>query len=132
MSTTELHDLEALLERALPDPRNFINRVLEQLLDRVSTETPQGHTVVAGYDATLHQRLEDRNAVLAAALGACECWGEERDCPVCGGAGTSGWVPPDPVLYDEYVSPAVEHRTDRRTAGATTGSRREFEEGDPA
>jgi len=40
--------------------------------------------------------LSDRNAVLAAALGACHnCWGTHADCPVCGGAGVPGWVLPD-------------------------------------
>jgi hypothetical protein len=113
MTTTELHDLEALLERALPDPMGFVDRVLGQLLDRLA-ETPAGPApaVVAGYEAELHQRLEDRNVVLAAALGACECWGEQPDCPECHGAGSSGWQQPDPALYDELVRPAAGRTVD--------------------
>lgn len=107
MAATELHDLEALLERALPDPKGFLDRVVGQLLDRLAVDTPgTAPAVVAGYDAKQHQRLEDRSVVLAAALGACECWGEEPSCDDCRGSGSPGWLPPDPELFDELVRPA--------------------------
>jgi hypothetical protein len=51
--------------------------------------------------------LVDRDRVLAAALGACPCWGQDVDCAVCRGAGTPGWRTPDRQLYAEYVQPAV-------------------------
>jgi len=57
-----------------------------------------------------HARLEEleaRDAVLAIALGACECWGQCADCPMCGGVGTPGWVLPDEQFYLAYVHPAV-------------------------
>ena len=31
--------------------------------------------------------LAERNSELAAALGACTCWGEREDCEACGGVG---------------------------------------------
>lgn len=45
--------------------------------------------------------------VLAAALGACDCWGLRDDCPTCRGKGSSGWIDPDIDLFQEYVSPAA-------------------------
>ena len=58
-------------------------------------------------ESTPHQTLVDRDRVLAAALGACLCWGDNIDCAVCQGAGTPGWKTPDQQLYMEYVHPAV-------------------------
>lgn len=108
MTTTELGELESLLERALPDPRAFMDRVLGQLLDRLAADQNTAErTVVAGFDAAVHERLEDRNVLLAAALGACECWGEDPACPGCGGDGAAAWTDPDPELYGEYVGPAT-------------------------
>ena len=39
-------------------------------------------------ESTPHEDLVDRDRVLAAALGACLCWGHDIDCAVCQGAGT--------------------------------------------
>ena len=106
MSPSELQQLESLLARVLPDPRRFGNKVLEQLLDRLVAQSPAARpgTVV---QATAEAR-SDRNIVLAAALGACECWGHDPACALCGGAGSSGWTEPDEDLYTEYVRPAVQ------------------------
>jgi hypothetical protein len=105
MSASELQQVESLVFRALPDPRGFANRVLEQILDRLVTESPIAQPVtvvqVPAQDRT------DRIILLAAALGACECWGDDLDCGVCGGAGSSGWTDPDQDLYREYVRPAA-------------------------
>ena len=57
-------------------------------------------------DARLKEVIA-RDALLAAALGACECWGQWEECPMCEGDGTSGWVLPDEQLYARYVQPAV-------------------------
>jgi hypothetical protein len=88
----------------------------------------------------------DRNAELAAALGACRCWGERPACPTCGGYGEPGWVRPDRALFAYYALPAVDRlRSERelapkpdermRTAGrpyrgpsAGTTTRRRFDE----
>jgi hypothetical protein len=58
-----------------------------------------------------YEELVDRNSVLAAALGACECWGHHVDCPVCDGVGGPGWTLPDEQLYTSYVLPAVDAAT---------------------
>jgi hypothetical protein len=105
MSTSELSDLEAVLEQVLPNPQAYAERVVEQLLDRLAATAPTEHT--AGSPSTvIDQTLVERNTMLAAALGACECWGEDPGCPVCAGDGGAGWALPDPALYAAYVRPA--------------------------
>jgi hypothetical protein len=134
MSTSELAAVEALLMRVLPDPMGFGKRVLDELLERLATEPLTSRpTVVPGYLADLGvpvggptsgstagpvtgpaaQEVADRHLLLGAALGACECWGEDPGCAICGGQGSAGWVPPDPELYEEYVAPAVRRTVDR-------------------
>jgi hypothetical protein len=63
------------------------------------------------------KELAARDAVLAAALGACECWGMCAECPSCGGDGTPGWALPDEQLYASYVNPAVSAITKVRGFG---------------
>lgn len=54
------------------------------------------------------EALRERNDTLAAALGACYlCWGEDYECPVCGGAGHPGSSMPDSALLAQLVAPAV-------------------------
>ncbi|MEL6257184.1 MAG: hypothetical protein AAFR87_34635 [Bacteroidota bacterium] len=50
--------------------------------------------------------LLEKNEMLAAALGACHCWGEQEGCPDCGGEGLAGWKAPDIQLYRYLVLPA--------------------------
>jgi hypothetical protein len=106
MIPRELEQLESLLLRALPDPRGFANRVLEQLLDRLANESPPGRPVTI-VQPTSAGGLSEHSMILAAALGACECWGDDPDCELCGGAGSAGWTDPDETLYSEYVTPGV-------------------------
>ena len=51
--------------------------------------------------------LVERNSELAAAVGACDCWGDDPGCRFCEGLGSAGWMPPDRQLFAIYVSPAV-------------------------
>jgi hypothetical protein len=60
-----------------------------------------------------YEVLAERNALLAAALGACDCWGEQPDCPLCQGLGAPGWSRPDRVLFAQYIAPALRARVDR-------------------
>jgi hypothetical protein len=107
MSTTpELKQLETILEQVLPDPRGYAERVMQQMMARMAT-TGNGAPV----DDGAHQALVDRNVLLAAALGACECWGEDLNCPNCGGDGSTGWTDPDPRLFVEYIQPALTRMT---------------------
>ncbi|GAA2219664.1 hypothetical protein GCM10009850_121150 [Nonomuraea monospora] len=119
-SASELAAVEELLLKVLPDPMGFAERVLGELADRLATPPPaDGPTVVHGYKEP-DQALADRDLLLAAALGACACWGEDAGCPDCAGRGSPGWMPPDPELYGQYVAPAV-HRTSPAAPTAPTG-----------
>jgi hypothetical protein len=107
MNGSELQQLETLLFRALPDPRGFADRVLEQLLERLATEPGGAQPVTVVQSAP---GMGDTEILLAAALGACVCWGRDPGCPVCAGRGGAGWTDPDLELYAEYVAPAVQRR----------------------
>lgn len=64
--------------------------------------------------------LRDRDAITAAALGACQdCWGSDSDCPQCHGRGRPGCYRPDPALYARTVAPAVRRLSRRPQAGQT-------------
>jgi hypothetical protein len=119
--TTELDEMQAMLERVLRDPTGFADRMLGQIIARV--RSPDGQQLVSGAtmaaDATSSasvirndQPAKDdtplnTNVLLAAALGACECWGFRAGCGMCQGQGVSGWTQPDPALFDEFVKPAI-------------------------
>lgn len=67
-----------------------------------STERNLSPDVLAWYED-----LATRNAALAAALGACDCWGQV-ECTVCHGTGGPGWTLPDKRLFSYFVRPALE------------------------
>lgn len=147
MSTTELDEVQALLEHVLPDPSGYAQRLLRQAVTRwgQGTESP----AATFYSATVFPsppgdsgsgRREtpaaekppvDMNLLLAVALGACECWGLQAGCERCAGRGAAGWTEPDPNLFEEFILPAAVRlsaamdgdpvpRRRRGTAGATT------------
>ena len=127
MSTSELGELEAVVERVLADPSGYLETLMRELMERLGTPAETGPSaVITGYDALLHEELVDRNLILAAALGACDCWGTVPDCRVCSGAGGSGWADPEPALFAEYVAPALaraaeQHLGEQHLDGETLG-----------
>ena len=124
MTTSDLAAVEALLLRVLPDPMRFTESVLGELAQRLGTDpSAGGPTVMPSFESDAHEALVDRNMLLAAALGACECWGEKDGCPGCGGLGSAGWVPPDPEPYAQYVAPAVRRSSDGPSAEPAAGTR---------
>jgi hypothetical protein len=121
MSATELEEVQALLERVLPDPRGFAGRLLQQAITQYGLLDQHAPTAFyAAEDATLggdfivadqwaeDQTPVDTNSLLAAALGACECWGLRAHCGLCQGWGSAGWTQPNPELFEEFVRPAIE------------------------
>ena len=123
MSTTELDEVQALLEHVLPDPSGYAQRLMVQAMTRWGNsarpqeagafyppppyEPPDSGTVIpAGRDSTDDPAI-NTNLLLAAALGACECWGLDAACGVCLGYGTAGWTVPDLELFEEFVQPAI-------------------------
>lgn len=117
MSTSELRDLTEFVDRVLADPAGFADRVLMQLMGQMQPGVPpsgRDADTIQGFDLRAHEELVERNLLLAAAVGACDCWGGDEECPVCAGAGTAGWTEPEPRLFAEFVLPAV------LRAGSTT------------
>lgn len=122
MSATELEDVQALLDRVLPDPRGFAGRLLQQAITQygllaepaasafyaaAEAVTPDEAIIVPDEWIT-EDKPVDITIVLAAALGACECWGLRDGCDLCDGQGSAGWAQPDPELFDAFVGPALE------------------------
>lgn len=71
----------------------------------------------AGDPARELAELREINAMLAAALGACTCWGQ-AGCPACGGAGRPGHAAPDRALFRALVVPALQRAQREQCAAA--------------
>jgi hypothetical protein len=68
--------------------------------------------------------LRARNDSLALALGACHlCWGEDADCPYCGGDGGVGAFVIETELFDDVVGPALEQYRGRPRPARPHGSK---------
>jgi hypothetical protein len=123
MSATELDEVQALLEHVLPDPSGYAQRLLTQAMTRWGNaarpheaatfyspppyDAPDSGIVIpAGRDGSDDPAI-NTNLLLAAALGACECWGLDAGCGSCLGYGTAGWTTPDLELFEEFVQPAI-------------------------
>jgi hypothetical protein len=136
MAAGNTPELGPLLAHVANDPIGMAGRVLQQTMDRLASdeaiagngEMAADELVAAALGNRLARFLTDRNdeaddyaelaardAALAAALGACECWGADADCPACGGAGEPGWMLPDSRLFAHYVHPAVQAVIDSGT-----------------
>ncbi|NUU18716.1 hypothetical protein HP550_15790 [Cellulomonas humilata] len=133
--SSELEQVETLVMQVLPDPRGFADRVLSQLLDRLASDgstpplamqfpmsmsTPESPQPTTGQPDSAQPGgpFADRDAELAAALGACLCWGEDPECRTCEGDGFPGWADPDEELYREYVLPVLRRRKASAQAAA--------------
>lgn len=71
---------------------------------------------------SMHAELKElrrRNAVLAAAVGACaNCWGEDASCAVCEGDGGPGAVEPDGSLAMAFLEPAFARLQEKKPGRA--------------
>lgn len=64
------------------------------------------------------EMLRERNDALAQALGSCAlCWGDDVECPICGGAGQPGFTAPDRRMFAELLGPVVS-RLRKRAPGS--------------
>ena len=54
--------------------------------------------------------LSQRNAFVAGALGACECWGMNISCEKCQGRGSAGAFEPVPEAFETLVVPLLRSR----------------------
>jgi hypothetical protein len=123
MSATELDEVQALLERVLPDPAGYAQRLALQAMARwgqaaepnasafytaaTAEDVTIGDVVITPDQPDTDEAPVDTNILLAAALGACECWGLRANCDLCRGQGSSGWIQPDSELFMELVEPAL-------------------------
>ena len=129
MSGTELDEVQALLERVLPDPPGYAQRLLLQAMAQwgqlaepgpgvsktdastfyttAPAEEMDADSIVITPDQPADRAPADTNILLAGALGACVCWGLQADCNLCWGQGSAGWTEPIPELFDEFVGPAI-------------------------
>jgi len=129
MSATELKDVQALIDRVLPDPRGFAGRLLQQAIAQygllaeptatafytaTAEDVTSAEAVIVSDEWAADDLPADVTTVLAAALGACECWGLLDDCDHCHGQGSTGWVQPDPELFDAFVRPALDRLTEAK------------------
>jgi hypothetical protein len=134
MNGTELQDVQALIERVLPDPTGFAQRLLLQLMAQFGQSAEPGanafdasanafytaaeedmtasEIVITPERPSAYEAPGSTNMLLAAALGACECWGLQADCNLCWGRGSAGWTEPVPELFDEFIGPAIARRSD--------------------
>lgn len=136
MSANELEEVQALIERVLPDPKAFAGRLLQQAITQYGQFAEPAATalyvaaaekgfvpdepVVVTDQRAVDETSVDINLLLAAALGACECWGSQADCGLCQGQGSAGWIRPEPELFEEFVRPAID-----RLAGFRDRSRQQ-------
>lgn len=93
-------------------PDELVAAALGKRLARMIVDEDSSAVVdsTAGFPAdelSHYEELIDRNSVLAAALGACDCWGQLVNCPFCDGVGGPGWALPDERLFASYVRPAL-------------------------
>lgn len=157
MSATELEEVQALLERVLPDPRGFAGRLLQQALTEygqlaapaatafyeaaTAEDVAPGKTVIVADQWAEDEPPVDTNILLAGALGACGCWGLQAACDLCQGQGSAGWTQPIPELFEEFVRPAIqkladapdrEHRQRRRVRPDDGSDNRQTEQGENA
>jgi hypothetical protein len=56
------------------------------------------------------EHLSQRNAFVAGALGACECWGMNVSCEKCEGRGSAGAFEPVPEAFETLVVPLLRSR----------------------
>lgn len=65
----------------------------------------------------LNRTLLAHSDFLASAVGACpDCWGEDAECPQCGGCGGPGAFVPQRVSFDEIVRPVLDQIRERLAA----------------
>ncbi|MEU7864230.1 hypothetical protein [Nonomuraea sp. NPDC049141] len=125
MTVQQTMSLGVLVQRVMANPMGFVETILQQILDQLArdgvfadSDTPPESLVATALGGRLarmvaadgpveHEMLIGRNSTFAAAVGACDCWGQDGKCPLCEGAGTPGWVLPDQQLFTTYVYPAV-------------------------
>lgn len=84
----------------------FIDSLAAKIIDFVK----HADTAAIAHNAmsSVIEQLRIRNARMALAVGACECFGDDVSCPHCAGSGAPGWRLPDRSHFTAMVRPAME------------------------
>lgn len=118
-SLSESDPTTALLARYLADRHATAEKAPESVVDERAGERQIAFEHLRTHVTELYAELEAlrvRNEQLAAAMGACSCWGDEPACSHCGGAGVPGWSAPDVLLLRVYALPALRELVPRRVS----------------
>lgn len=109
MSQSELTDLQAIIIQILPDPKAYAQRVLNQFVERTLQLTPTGPELKeeSAYPDDAKESTAAQTLLIAAALGACDCWGRRPDCPACSGEGQILFFTPEASLYEQFILPVA-------------------------
>ena len=96
----------------LKDPKiQLISQFMEQRRNAESqsseAQVQQRRTILRRQKRVLGF-LKNKNAELAAACGACVCWGENLRCGICHGQGRAAWQSPDEEMFIAYIKPVLD------------------------
>lgn len=113
MSEPNLTDVAAQLG-VTPSPQlQLIAQLLQQQRSRTTDDDERGYEERAERERTTRRQrkafehLREMNRQLAAACGACVCWGRFASCPRCGGLGAAGTADVDPAMFRKHIEPAL-------------------------
>lgn len=108
--------VERQAQAAQAPPDTAASPVDGDVLAQLEARLERLRGIARAMKAELHV-LRDRDAMLAAALGACDaCWGRDAGCGQCAGRGHTGASLPDAPLYARFIAPAVRHLMQARIA----------------
>lgn len=103
--------MQPMLEKNKEEDEQESPKILLELEDKIKklkNINQKLFTIIEGLKAQLEFELH-QNDDLAKAIGACtECFGENKDCPECFGAGKAGQGIPDFILFNKYINPAIQ------------------------
>jgi hypothetical protein len=108
-------------------PEDQVARAITTWLTQMFRNAPEEEPSLSVLD---WDELLDRNSALAAAVGACDCWGEDPHCAFCDGEGVPGWAPPDEEFFGTYVSPALAAMSTSTTTTTTASNGEEEHDAD--
>lgn len=94
--------------KSVEESNSAVDPEIEKKIEKLTRINRRLFSIIEGLKMQLESELL-QNDDLAKAIGACkECFGENKECPECFGSGKSGAGIPDFILFNKYISPAVQ------------------------